>query len=101
MATEHAMATMEKEANDKITSALSALSTELKIEIPPEQWERSDARMRQVRGLQRQAMILELICGGLGIKGTQSPEPNDDAVTASDTNEKPATAKPTTGTRKP
>lgn len=78
MATEHAMATMEKEAQDRIDAALATLSAQLQIEIPPEQFERADARMKQVRSLQRQATILDLIVDALGLGGVKRPTSSDE-----------------------
>lgn len=66
MATEHAMATMERDANDRIVDANATLSKLLAIEIPDAPAERLDARMTQIRMLERHADVLEAIAAKVG-----------------------------------
>lgn len=61
MATEHAMATMEKAANDRIAAAFETLTHRFGFELPVQPFERGDNRYLQVKGLEHQADVLELI----------------------------------------
>lgn len=61
MATEAHMATWEKDANDRTTAALAVLTERFGIELPERPFERLDARMTQIRMIERHADVLDAI----------------------------------------
>lgn len=61
MATEHAMATMERDANDRIDAAMQTLGERLGVTAPEVVPERLDTRMVGIRTLERHATVLEAL----------------------------------------
>lgn len=75
MATERVMATLEAEANARTRAALDVLTERFGLDLPVPPAERLDARMAQIRVIQRHADVLDALVAATG--GT--PETGDDA----------------------
>lgn len=61
MATEASMAATEQDANVRIKKALARISEHFNIEIPAQPFERGNSRYLQVKALEHQANVLDVI----------------------------------------
>lgn len=67
MATEHAMAIMENDANKRIDAALAAIADRFTLVVPSMVPERLDPRMKGIRMIEHHADVLEAIAVAIGV----------------------------------